>query len=81
MPITPQQAKLKISGDLDDEYKHHVKRIDKMLSEGGRTYACSLFADYRVVTMIIDGYRAAGWDVRQVADFRDGDFLEFKEWR
>jgi len=83
MPITPQQAKLGQDAETEDDFEYHCKRIDKMLKEGGRTYACSLFADYRVVSKVIEAYHAAGWNVHQVSDFRDGNFLEFKDesWR
>ncbi len=81
MPITPQQAYNKRIESTDEEYKRHVKEIDEMLVEGDRTYACSLFSNGTVRQRIVDDYREAGWDVEQVGDFRDGDFLRFSEPR
>ncbi len=80
MPITPSQAKRSVEEMYEDDWQYHYKRIDKHLAEGGRTVSIDDKSG-ALVDRIIKEYRAAGWDVQQVADFRDGPFLEFKEPR
>lgn len=83
MAITPGQARTKgaTSGATKSELKRHIKEIDRMLVEGDRTYACSLIGSGMVEDHIIQEYRSAGWEVQRISDFRDGDFLQFKEPR
>lgn len=82
MPITPGQAKEKAERSTDDEWEYHSKKIDSMLSEGGRTYSI-VHLDGMLVSRIAREYRSAGWSVERVDDWRDGDFLQFSEgkWR
>jgi hypothetical protein len=78
MPISPEQARRQQTEDLDDDYKYYVKRIDSALRSGGRTFSCVEMPGL-IVDRVIREYRSLGWNVRQVGDSRDGDFLQFSE--
>ena len=79
MAITPRQAKEERFGNQADEFNYHVSRIDRMLTDGRRTYSCSLFgSEHDLIPRIVEEYRHAGWEVELVDDFRDGDFLQFR---
>jgi hypothetical protein len=80
MPVSPSQARRGLEEMHTDDFKFYTKRIDKWLTEGGRTVATSDMSG-PVIDRIVSEYRAAGWDVQRVADFRDGDFLQFSEPR
>lgn len=57
---------------MDDE-----RRVDRALYEATSwpvRIACSVLSDHEAVQR---EYSATGWLVHFVADFRDGDFLEF----
>lgn len=78
MPITPAQARAARFSSLDEEYAIEVKRIDSHLGSGGRTIGCDDIPSL-VLERIISEYTAAGWHVQRASDWRDGDFLQFKE--
>jgi len=76
VPHTPKSLRERLGTADHVEVDAHVVRINRMLEDGGRTYACSLFESYRVREAVVDAFSA--WDVRHVLDDRDGDFLEFR---
>jgi hypothetical protein len=76
--ISPGQARegTPTKAELDS-----AKRvINRHLKGGGRTYSLSLLnGNGPLLEKILEEYRARGWKVRVVDDFRDGDYLEFSE--
>lgn len=78
MPITPSEARQRNKSRNSASYKSIVKRIDEMLVEGGRTFATDILDGVDANEIIAD-YQAAGWKVRFVPDWRDGNYLEFSE--
>lgn len=75
-PITPDEAAESLTERELTEYDWRVEDINKMLKEGGRTYSCDLLTP-AITPKIIMAFTHAGWRVRVVDDFRDGDYLEF----
>jgi hypothetical protein len=45
------------------------------------TFATSLFRDRPSINYAIDTYTAKGWNVREVPDSREGNYLEFYKGR
>jgi phosphate uptake regulator len=76
MAISPKQAKEKLYQSFADMVKDAEKKIDQMLADGRRAFATK---DMRVeaIREIINLYKAQGWAVELVTDWRDGNYLQF----
>lgn len=79
MPITPDQA-ARPNARHEADFEYHTKRIDAALAEGGRTFQRANIPG-PIIKRIIEVYEGLGWRVREVGDFRDGDYLEFSDAR
>jgi hypothetical protein len=73
--ISPAQAAKNFSSQ---DLEAHIRDINAMLMQGGRTYDLRLIGDMPLTTEIMSTFERKGWRVSIVSDWRDGDFLQFR---
>lgn len=81
MPISPRECQEIRIKQTKPAFEYHCGRIDEMLAESSKyEYWFDIRGiDSGVLGDIERAYESVGWDVRRVADQRDGDALVFKE--
>ena len=73
-PAEVDSARRQTLGDIADQM---VDRIEASLLAGGYPVRVSLANQNRqAMEIVVERYRAAGWEVLVVDDSRDGDYLE-----
>ena len=88
MVVTPKQLEQRVTQKVSQEADMLEKKIDEMLekeimSRGSTEIPIWIDANFSSVTpytvkLVIEKYKASGWDVKFHSDQRDGDSYEFK---
>jgi post-segregation antitoxin (ccd killing protein) len=82
MAISKQDAMEKAESRTADKMKALEAKIDKALVRDARDRRMTTIATsgmkQATIEAIIRKYKAAGWKVEHVSDWRDGDYLSFE---
>ena len=79
MVITPEQVRKEFNREQKAQLAKLEQEIDKALVEGKTTIGLFAALNVRVKDEIVSKYQNAGWEVKYVADQRDGQYLFFEE--